>query len=759
MDFAEQFEIYKQNVLPAMLEVLARDLGIKISSLQQLGVGFYPARQAWVFAERDHDGQIIGLQLRYPDGKKLMERGSKRGLVYPYNENYLEGEQRYEAGRCHWVRIAEAGIDCPICGKPDWCMVSSDFRSGPSAVLCSRISEGSTIPIGESGFLHRTKHQQTSGKERPNVLDGGSENLPTLIVEGSSDVLAALDLGFTAIGRPSATAGVEELKQMPLAGREIWIIGENDAGAGKTGMEKVYHNIKGLTEKVLCVMPPEGVKDLREWLKYGLDQEGLFVYVGANGREGGGDPNVFPDDVAQTIAKRFIEQYKDNEGVQTLRSFHGKWTEWREGRYQCIDTDAFRGVLYRYLDGKRFVRTTAQGTDISFYKPTRSKLNDILDALTARCPVQDTPPVWIERKSRPDIPSLIAFKNGLLDVDAYCRGEIIFLPATPDLFTFATLPYEFNPDAWSDLLDWFCNDVFNHDEESILLLAQWLGYMLVYDTSMEKFMMFKGHRRSGKSTILGVIEAMLGSNQCTSTSLTMLADHHGISNLVGKSAVLAGDIKGTIRKAEMDAALEIILRITGNDTIPINEKYIVPYDAKLSCRFTMAMNDLPLFTDHSRAIVARTLLLTFPNSYVGKEDFTLKDKLRKDAAEGKMINFALQGLKSLREMGRFIEPSASQEEMKMFSDLVSPVESFVDECCVLDPVIETSKDMMYDTWRAWCLAYDRRPGNKLLFCSWLTQQVPQLETCMVQVGNDSIQGFKGIDIKGWASNKFLGRPV
>jgi len=755
MTFAEDFEIYKQNIFPVMLEALAEDLGCKISSLQQLEVGFYPGKQVWVFAERNHKGEIIGLPFRTMDGKKWMAKGSKRGLIYPYNENALEGEKRYEAGRFHWVRIQEAGIECPICGKPDWCMVSSDNPEDPSAVLCSRIKEGSVRPISESGFLHLQKSGTKNSLHNQTILP--ETDLPILIVEGASDVLAALDLGFMAIGRPSAGGGMEELKQMPLTGKEIWAVGENDAGAGKKGMEKTLLNLEHLTDNILCVMPPEGMKDLRQWTSYGLTQEELFTYVGNFGQAGITDPNVFPDDIAQTIAKRFLDRYRDDEGIQTLRSYRGKWAIWKGGKYGCIDQDIFRGVLYSFLDGKQFVRVTKTGVDVAAYKPTRAKVNDIIDALSSRCPISGVPPVWIDQKNRPDTYNLLAFKNGILNIDEFCRGNIKLLKPTPDLFTFATLPYTYDPESWSDLFDEYCDITFNTDEDCIKLLAQWFGYNIVFDTRYEKLMMFVGQRRSGKSTILSAMEAMLGPEQCGSTSLPMLANPFGLSPLVGKSTVIAGDIKGTARRAEMDAALEVILRITGRDRVPINQKYVEPYDAELPCRFTMAMNDLPLFTDHSQAIIARTLILPFPNCYEGKEDFALKDRIKKEAAGGKLINFALWGLKDLRKTGRFIEPKVSTEQINQFKELTAPMSVFIDECCN-EGAVEISKDQVYEAWKAWCDACDRKPGNRMLFGRWFTQYAPMVTNVRKNINGERVYVYQGITLKPWVFNKYLGRP-
>jgi hypothetical protein len=45
---------------------------------------------------------------------------------------------------------------CPVCGKPDWCLIAEDG----SAAICARIEEGSVKKCGDAGYLHilRNRH-------------------------------------------------------------------------------------------------------------------------------------------------------------------------------------------------------------------------------------------------------------------------------------------------------------------------------------------------------------------------------------------------------------------------------------------------------------------------------------------------------------------------------------------------------------------------------------------------------------------------
>lgn len=50
--------------------------------------------------------------------------------------------------KTQWKRVSKS-CSCPVCGKPDWCMISSD----ESAAICSRIE--SAKRAGNAGWVHR----------------------------------------------------------------------------------------------------------------------------------------------------------------------------------------------------------------------------------------------------------------------------------------------------------------------------------------------------------------------------------------------------------------------------------------------------------------------------------------------------------------------------------------------------------------------------------------------------------------------------
>lgn len=758
MNLAERYEVYKNNVNKEMLYTLAQDLGVTTSSLEKLGIGFYPKFQTWIFPERNIDGDVIGLTQRAFDGKKLMVKGSRRGLFYEYNNDSVEGDKRYEAGRLQWIRIADVGVTCPVCAKHDWCLVSSDDPKNPSAAVCSRISSGSVRELSGCGHIHILDKKRQNERTKTSILQ--ISELPIIIVEGASDVLSAMDLGFVAIGRPSAEGGMELLKEMPLSGKEIWIIGENDAGAGRAGMEKTYVNIKHLSENIFCIMPPEGVKDLRQWVKQGLTQEELFKYVGENAVGGGVyDPDTFDDDVAFNIAKRFIEsEMTDENGKQLLRHYKGSWVKFSKDHYDDYDQQKLRGNLYRYLDGKRYVRETSRGVEISPYKPTARKISDIVDSFSYMSPITVDPPEWLDR-DREDRPGrCIAFTNGILDVDEYLRsGRVKLIDPTPEYFTLATFPYAYDPKAESQLFDDFLITLFNADDEIIRLVDQWFGYNIIPDNSFEKFMLYTGPPRSGKSTLIDTMSAMIGKAYTCSTSFQSMISPHGCTQLIGKLSATLGDAQ-TPRASEASTALELMLKIIGGDSIEINPKYRDAFSTRLCCRFTIAMNELPGFSDHAGALASRLNIIDFPNSYVGCEDFTLKNRVIKEAKEGRLINRALRGLKDLYDMGYFVVPESSKEIITTFSEITNPILAFTGECCIIsnNDGDRVFKDELYEAWSNWCKGSGRKSGSKQSFLTRVGRMFHHVKSTQLSLQDGTRPYvFTGIRLKSAAVRKYL----
>ncbi len=734
---------------PGLLRPLAEDIGVSLEALQALNIGFNFDHFCWAIPERNEKTEIIGISERRPDGKKLMFKGSKRGLTYAVTD-VTKGE-RYVSGEHNWTRVSQ-DLPCPLCKKFDGCLLPTEDVANPGAIICVHRSAGA-IKALKLGYLHVLRPEGNLSGPGYGLLRQGDS--PILVVEGASDVAAAFDLGFTAIGRPSATGGTGLVKKM-VPGADVVIVGENDNGIGVDGMNALAIALSSTCKSVTKILPPAGYKDLRSWKnRTELDHESLLEYIKREG-DTAGNPDIFTSDVGQVIARTWLEQEKTEGGHIILRNYLSKWVEYQGNCYEDLEEKNMRGQLYKYLEGKKFARVTANGdVMIDAYKPTRSRVNDIIDSLNQWCPIAGSAPMWLTKEPRPDPVNLIAFQNGILDVNEYVKGKIVMHDQSPEFFSFDILPYDFNEDADSPLWERASQDIFRGNLDDILLLHQWWGYNCVPDMSLDSFMLFTGPSRSGKSTIVDTMQSMLGHRLCASTSFQSLAGQFGYQPLVNKYSVIMADARQA-RIAEMNSALEKLLTVTGGDPVAVNRKGIKELPTvRLKCRFTIAMNDIPMFTDHSRALEYRMQTLAFKNCYVGREDRSLKRDLIREAAEGKLINYALRGLKDLRERGKFIMPINSKAVIKQYQELSSPVSSFVAECCTNGEELTVDADMVYDAWCGWCINQGRQPGLKAQFSKWFLSACPGVRVERRNQGECRHRVYVGLQLADWVKVEYI----
>lgn len=766
---------FQSNAWPAMLEVFAREVGVSADSLRRLEVGWAPIVDFkkgrnfngwWAIPERNSDAEPAGISLRSRDGFKCMYPGSDHGLTYEPNPAHDRKSPQYQHGAHNWERLYDAGVECPVCGKPDGCLVSSDDPDNPQAAICIRQKEGADKPM-KFGWLHILKN---SGHVKGAAPLPPSDD-PVVVVEGMTDTAAAMDLGFVAVGKPSNRAGLSDLKDL-VRNRNVVVVGENDEidkttgkRPGHEGMIETFQMLKDVTTDIKQVLPPEHIKDLRRWKnKAGLTHDEFLDYVKENGRDES-EQTVLPDDQPLTLAYAFLDQKHRLNGRYILRYHEGQWLRWDGRKYEEIKPDAqIKGPMHLWAYGKKVLHETPKGEEtIKKLNCNRGTTGNMMEAMLGPCNVPDTDlPCWINGAEGPDPRDLIVFTNGILQISKYMRAtkktpqSEYLLPLTPDLFTLFALPFPFDETAtckkWKRALREWIGD----DPDKPRLLRQWMGYCLTPDTSQHKMMLLRGPKRSGKSTALEVLQTIVGHSQCASTSFSSLTSNFGLSSLVGKQVALMGDAMLPTKTDNMQA-LELLLNIVGEDPVNIDRKYLPALENhKLDCRFTLSANELPSLPDHAGALESRLLILDFNNSFYKQEDRGLRKTLIEEAPG--IIIWALGGLRQLWDQGYFTTPDSMEASLREFRTTTSPMAAFLEECCEEDEASEIGKEELYDAWASWSQERGMRPLSKSRFLERLKSNATYAHTTSYTKGGHKFNVVRGVKLQSWAERRLLGKP-
>lgn len=291
-------------------------------------------------------------------------------------------------------------------------------------------------------------------------------------------------------------------------------------------------------------------------------------------------------------------------------------------------------------------------------------------------------PFFIGKEEHPRPENLIAYRNGILDLERFLGGDNSLLPHTPEWVSTVCLPYDFDPAATCPRWEAFLAQVFEGDQDRVNLLQEWFGYCLMHDTSQHKLMVLTGVPRSGKGTTMRVLEALVGAENSAGYNLHSLADKFGLRKLVGKLVAFVGEVN-LANSRDKYRILETLNAIVGEDKVDVEEKFKPEgMSQKLPVRFVIACNDMPNFVDPSGALAARLLLLNYAVSHEGREDRGLERKLVAEVSG--ISNWALAGYARLRNNGSFTVPAQSHTLVNEFRRENSDAYAFMQDCLVVE---------------------------------------------------------------------------
>ena len=314
--------------------------------------------------------------------------------------------------------------------------------------------------------------------------------------------------------------------------------------------------------------------------------------------------------------------------------------------------------------------------------------------------------------------NIIAYRNGLLDLEQYRAGDRNLLPHTSKWISTFCLPYDFYPNAGCPKWLAFLDDVFEGDQQRIDLLQEWFGYCLTPDISQHKALVKLGPPRAGKGTTDAVLRAVVGDDHTTGFNLHYLADKFGPRRLEGKLVAFVGEVNLANSK-EKYRILETWNSIVGGDPVPIERKNRDESPSMvLPTRFSISCNEMPSFVDPTGALAARLLILNYDKSFLGKEDRALTEKLLAEIVG--VNNWALEGYARLKTNGRFTEPKKMIGLLTGFRRENSHLFAFMQDCLVInealdpgnldgvgttDQAVEVNNAELESVYRSWCLSH------------------------------------------------------
>ncbi|MDK0626765.1 phage/plasmid primase, P4 family [Clostridium perfringens] len=289
-------------------------------------------------------------------------------------------------------------------------------------------------------------------------------------------------------------------------------------------------------------------------------------------------------------------------------------------------------------------------------------------------------------------PYLVNVRNGLLDI-----RDMSFKEHTPSYLSTVQLNVEYNPQVDCPQFKKFLNEVL--DCKLIPLVQEIVGYLLTTNTASQKAFVFWGPARTGKSTLLWVVEyLLLGKKNVSNIPWQEIGDKFKTAELLGKLANVFSDLPS---KSIDDTGIFKV--VTGEDYLMAEKKNKNPFKFKPFARLVFSCNELPRnYVDRTEGFYRRLIIVPF-NRQIEKSkiDKALKYKFQREK-EG-ILNWALEGLKRLYENNfEFSENELTDGVKKEYKRENNNVISFVEECCEIDSLFSCSRIEIYEAYKEFC---------------------------------------------------------
>lgn len=302
-------------------------------------------------------------------------------------------------------------------------------------------------------------------------------------------------------------------------------------------------------------------------------------------------------------------------------------------------------------------------------------------------------------------PYMVNVRNGLLDI-----RDMSFKEHTPSYLSTVQLNVEYNPHAHCPQFEKFLNEVL--DCRLIPLVQEILGYLLTTNTSAQKSFVLLGPARTGKSTLLWVVEyLLLGKKNVSNIPWQEIGDKFKTAELLGKLANVFSDLPS---KSIDDTGIFKV--VTGEDYLMAEKKNKNPFKFRPFARLVFSCNELPKnYVDRTEGFYRRLIIVPF-NRQIEKNkiDKALKYKFQREK-EG-ILNWALKGLKRLYENNfEFSENELTDGVKKEYKRENNNVISFVEECCEIDSLFSCSRIEIYEAYKEFCVEAGLKALSQIKF--------------------------------------------
>ncbi|MEU3074373.1 phage/plasmid primase, P4 family [Streptomyces laurentii] len=485
------------------------------------------------------------------------------------------------------------------------------------------------------------------------VLRGGGGYGTVLITEGPGDGLTAVACGYDAVViRGASLAGSPELVAElaeGLRGSLVILCGDADrAGSGFTARLAAGLAEHGVTTHALELPRPGW--DLTDWREDNPGQFAAELHRAVKAARPVRDSADIEDDArsAELAARTGADTVTRDQGAEAaeiLARLVGQLGEsdamnahalvgWVGGRIRYAP-----GLGFYSWDGRVWVRSDTRvrqevhrmGAALVLAGQTQAArgftMTTRIDSLMTE--LKSVPSVLVEAVDFDNLPDLLAFKNGVVDL----RTGRLRPHDMRDMLTYG-LDLDYRAEATCPRWERFLAEIFPGMPDMPAYIQRLVGYGITGHVTEQSFAVLWGKGANGKSVLVDTLTAVFRAISKTTPFATFEAKSSGgipndIAALRGARLVMASEGESGAPMSEA-----ILKRVTGKDMISARYLRREFFEFKPSFLLMLATNHKPKFKSQDEGLWRRVKLLPFLRYFAPHERDTELDAKLLEEAEG-----------------------------------------------------------------------------------------------------------------------------
>jgi putative DNA primase/helicase len=260
-------------------------------------------------------------------------------------------------------------------------------------------------------------------------------------------------------------------------------------------------------------------------------------------------------------------------------------------------------------------------------------------------------------------------------------------------------PVAFDPTAKAPRFVAFVDEITGGDTKLAAYIQRVIGYALTGRANEQCLFFLHGSGANGKSVLLSVVKALLGSELAKQTpSETLMAKRshqtNDIARLQDLRVVIANEVEDGTQLAEA-----LVKQMSGEDTMTARFHYQEYFEFVPKFKLFIAGNHKPMIHGRDDGIWRRVRLIPFDVTIPkAKRDKRLQEKLRAELPG--ILNWAIKGCLDWQKLG-LAEPAAVTKAVGAYRVEMDVIQQWIDERCTVAPSCEWKASMAYGDYRNW----------------------------------------------------------